>query len=57
MKRDQRIACIRGMDRDLWARIKQRARLEGMRLRDWIERAFIRELARENPEQQAAAES
>jgi hypothetical protein len=40
----QKMTCVRGLDAALYARVKAKAKAEGVRLRDWIERAFTNEL-------------
>jgi len=37
---------VRDMDADLWDRVRERAKAEGVYMRAWIERALERELVR-----------
>ena len=50
-KPKRKTVCLRGFDVHLHAVVKAQAKAEGMLVRDWLERAVIRELARTRREQ------
>ena len=64
-KPEAKTICVRGFEAALYAEVKAQAKAEGMLIKDWIERALIRELVRSrqqpprleaDPREQAAEE-